>query len=252
MLAIQKAIHQDNVIGEIRGLYSDFSMDIYGKKPDTNRVLSAELAGGPLLDVGPYPLVWVGLRHRYPQTSLRWCLDSKALMILYRHPKNQMTPPDKVGSTMLLAHTGVDMATSFALTFPKINSMAYCMSSQTVHAYIPWDHLRLDELVFAYRRNPEHSYTGQRRVGAQINPHVRCIGPELKLISSEIIVQGSSACPKKYIIRRMIDPSKGDGKFLPDKVIDMSFEGFGLFWQADAVARCLKGRLAGHCGKKQR
>jgi len=24
-------------------------------------------------------------------------------------------------------------------------------------------------------------------------------------------------------------------------VVDMSFDGFGLYWEADAVARCLKG-----------
>lgn len=47
-------------------------------------------------------------------------------MILYRHPKNGMTPPEKVGSTMMLSRTGVDLATSFTLTFPKIESIAYC------------------------------------------------------------------------------------------------------------------------------
>lgn len=51
-------------------------------------------------------------------------------MILYRHPKNQRTPPANVGSTMLLHHTGVDLGTSFGLTFPKIQAMAFCMSLQ--------------------------------------------------------------------------------------------------------------------------
>lgn len=59
MLAIQKAIHEDDLIGEIRCMYSDHSMDAYKKRPDTGRVLAAELAGGSLLDIGPYPLVWV-------------------------------------------------------------------------------------------------------------------------------------------------------------------------------------------------
>lgn len=59
MLAIQKAIHEDDLIGEIRCMYSDHSMDAYKKRPDTDRVLAAELAGGSLLDIGPYPLVWV-------------------------------------------------------------------------------------------------------------------------------------------------------------------------------------------------
>lgn len=47
-------------------------------------------------------------------------------MILYRHPLNQLTPPDKVGSTMLLHQTGVDLATSVTLTFPKLNAVSFC------------------------------------------------------------------------------------------------------------------------------
>lgn len=50
-------------------------------------------------------------------------------MMLFHHPKNERTPADKVGSTMLLHTTGVDLSTSFSLTYPKINAMAFCMSS---------------------------------------------------------------------------------------------------------------------------
>lgn len=60
-LAVQKAVHVDKVIGDIRCIFSDLSMDAYGKRPDTDRVLSAEAAGGALLDLGPYPMVWVSL-----------------------------------------------------------------------------------------------------------------------------------------------------------------------------------------------
>ncbi len=59
--------------------------------------------------------------------------------------------------------------------------------------------------------------------------------------NSELIVQGHTSRPQKYIIRRMINPEAGDGKFHPDQIVDLSFEGFGLFWEADEVARCLKG-----------
>lgn len=57
MLAVQKAIHEDNLIGEIRCMYSDHAMDAYKKRPDTDRVFAAELGGGGLLDIGPYPRV---------------------------------------------------------------------------------------------------------------------------------------------------------------------------------------------------
>jgi predicted dehydrogenase len=58
MLAAQKAVF-DGAIGEVRCVYSDLSMDAYGKRPASHRVLAAELAGGALLDLGPYPMVWV-------------------------------------------------------------------------------------------------------------------------------------------------------------------------------------------------
>ena len=120
LLEIQKALH-DGVIGDVRCLYSDLSMRSAYTKPDSHRLLSAEMAGGPLLDLGPYPLVWVSLETTHVDDA-----DDKVLMMLYHHPKNEKTPPAKVGSTMLLHTTGVDISTSFSMTFPKIGAMAFC------------------------------------------------------------------------------------------------------------------------------
>ncbi|TYJ56061.1 hypothetical protein B9479_003171 [Cryptococcus floricola] len=188
LLAVQKAVHEDNAIGEIRCLYSDHSMDVYKKRPDTDRVLAAELAGGPLLDVGPYPLVWT-------------------MMILYRHPDNARTPPEKVGSTMMLHKTGVDIATSFTLTFPKITSIAYCTTNLL---------------------SPVQKERNTRIVGS----------------TGEIIVQGHTSRPQSFTIRRLVDPEEEGGEWQEDEQVDMSFDGFGLYWEADEVARCLsKGLL---------
>ncbi len=60
---------------------------------------------------------------------------------------------------------------------------------------------------------------------------------------SEITVQGFTSRPTKYTIKRLINPEKENGKFHPDEAIDLSFEGFGLYWEADAVARNLRGGL---------
>ncbi|ADV22727.1 Conserved hypothetical protein [Cryptococcus gattii WM276] len=186
MLAIQKAIHEDDLIGEIRCMYSDHSMDVYKKRPDTDRVLSAELAGGSLLDIGPYPLVWT-------------------MMILYRHPLNQLTPPDKVGSTMLLHQRGVDLATSVTLTFPKLNAVSFCTTN----------------LLSAVQK-----YQNTRIIGSK----------------GEILVHGYTSRPQKYTFRKFLNPEEEDGKY-EDETIDMSFGGFGLYWEADAVARCLRDGL---------
>ena len=60
MLAIQKAVHEDDVIGDITCVYTDFSAHHIGKSPETHRVIARELGGGAILDLGPYPMVWVG------------------------------------------------------------------------------------------------------------------------------------------------------------------------------------------------
>lgn len=46
-------------------------------------------------------------------------------MIQYHHPANRLARPSKVGSTMLL-RKGVDIATSFTLTFENLGAVAYC------------------------------------------------------------------------------------------------------------------------------
>jgi hypothetical protein len=51
--------------------------------------------------------------------------------------------------------------------------------------------------------------------------------------------------PLKYIVRKLVHPEKEDRVFHPDEVYDHTFEGFGLYWEADAVARCLRGEQQG-------
>jgi dihydrodiol dehydrogenase / D-xylose 1-dehydrogenase (NADP) len=47
--------------------------------------------------------------------------------------------------------------------------------------------------------------------------------------------------PLKYIVRKLVNPEKEDRVFHADEVHDHTFDGFGLYWEADAVARCLRG-----------
>ena len=56
-------------------------------------------------------------------------------------------------------------------------------------------------------------------------------------------MQGHTSRPTGYIVRRLVD--QGNSKVGLDKgeEHDMSFEGFGLGWEADEVARCLRGQL---------
>lgn len=59
---------------------------------------------------------------------------------------------------------------------------------------------------------------------------------------SEITVSGHTSRPQTYAVRKHKDPSKPartTDSFSDPELHDHSFEGFGLYWEADAVARCL-------------
>jgi predicted dehydrogenase len=66
-IAIQKALHDDQVIGDVTSLHTNLSLNAIGRRPDTDRVLAAELGGGALLDLGPYPWTWVSFQFRFPR-----------------------------------------------------------------------------------------------------------------------------------------------------------------------------------------
>ncbi|KIY53279.1 NAD(P)-binding protein [Fistulina hepatica ATCC 64428] len=80
-------------------LQADLSWDCNVKSlPSDHRLISPNHAGGPLLDLGPYPLVW-------------------AIMILFEHPQNNAMPPSSIVGSMVKTYTGVDNTTSFVLNF---------------------------------------------------------------------------------------------------------------------------------------
>lgn len=58
----------------------------------------------------------------------------------------------------------------------------------------------------------------------------------------EIIVTGiHSARPESFVFRRFKDASKGAGGGVDEQAFDHNFEGFGLMFEADEAARCLRG-----------
>lgn len=66
------------------------------------------------------------------------------------------------------------------------------------------------------------------------------------LTNSEILVQGHTSRPQSYTLRKYRQPTKqaqGKESYDEDEQHDHRFDGFGLYWEADAVARSLKGML---------
>ncbi|KAI8577019.1 hypothetical protein K450DRAFT_254014 [Umbelopsis ramanniana AG] len=106
MYALQKDIHETKVLGDIHQVNADFSIKGVGRVPLTHRLLNPDLAGGAILDLGPYPLTW-------------------GLMTLFHHPDNKLSPPTAVSSSMQLhPETGVDIFTTVVLDFPKMTARA--------------------------------------------------------------------------------------------------------------------------------
>jgi len=90
--AVEELVHSGR-LGDVKRLTADLSLDmkIDLRAPD-NRLIDPSLAGGALLDLGPYPALW-------------------AMLILHRHPKNKGRLPELVNSYQrVYSRTGVDAA----------------------------------------------------------------------------------------------------------------------------------------------
>jgi hypothetical protein len=68
----------------------------------------------------------------------------------------------------------------------------------------------------------------------------------VSLTDREIFVQGHTSRPQSFTIKKHRDPTKqaqGPESYHAEEKHEHKFEGFGLYWEADAVARTLRGEL---------
>lgn len=64
----------------------------------------------------------------------------RAMLILYRHPENGLTPPTNITASMAkYAKTGVDLHTNWTLDFPNIGSGARASLSTSIGLNSPKD-----------------------------------------------------------------------------------------------------------------
>jgi hypothetical protein len=98
--------------------------------PLTHRLLNPDLAGGAILDLGPYPLTWVSALWDETVYGIDVVTDffpHQGLMTLFHHPDNKLSPPTAVSSSMQLhPETGVDIFTTVVLDFPMMTARANC------------------------------------------------------------------------------------------------------------------------------
>ncbi|CAE6499272.1 unnamed protein product [Rhizoctonia solani] len=114
---IQRLIHEEKVLGDIRRVFADLAMVF--KRDANSRLYNPELAGGALLDLGIYPFTW-------------------AFMTLYDHPDNQKTKPSVTANILKSQLTPVDETTSVTLNFRKLHATAHVSCSMTAKTVSPY------------------------------------------------------------------------------------------------------------------
>jgi predicted dehydrogenase len=59
VIEIERLVRDEKAIGDVRRVYADLGFDAdLPNLPADSRMISPKLAGGGLLDLGPYPLLW--------------------------------------------------------------------------------------------------------------------------------------------------------------------------------------------------
>lgn len=115
VLSLQKAIHQDRILGNLIRVQADLS-----KKFDfdpNHRLYNKELGGGALLDLGLYPATWL-------------------MMTLFSDPKNNHSLPSSISSTIVkVPQTGVDAHSVATLVFDKARTIGTLSCSLEIEGF---------------------------------------------------------------------------------------------------------------------
>lgn len=111
VLEIQRLIHVEKRLGDVRRVYSDLSSQF---APDPkHRLYNPELGGGALLDLGIYALTW-------------------QMLTLYQDPKNEGHAPDVKGAMIKSDLTGVDEFTTILLNFAHAKTQGIATTNMTI------------------------------------------------------------------------------------------------------------------------
>lgn len=113
---LHSLLHQDQVIGEIHTVFSEFGLDMPIHKADpTARTAVKALGAGSLLDIGMYPLTWASL-------------------ILDKSPARDLSREPSLIAAMTFCNSEetdnkVDEQASIVLNYPDIKAQAICTAS---------------------------------------------------------------------------------------------------------------------------
>ncbi|TIA73465.1 hypothetical protein E3P89_01754 [Wallemia ichthyophaga] len=108
---IENKVHS-GVIGDVKQVHADFGQTFTGVSSD-HRIFNLNLGGGSIMDLMPYPLIWV-------------------FSVLFYHPANKLCKPSVRGATCIKNQYGVDEMTTALLKFPGIDADAVLSSNINV------------------------------------------------------------------------------------------------------------------------
>lgn len=183
-----------NEIGHVYRVFADNSFECNKPDgsltfPDDHRMVSLDLAGGSLLDLGIYSVTWV-------------------FQTLY-HLHADKESPKVTAALNKYDHTGADDNTTVIMHFPKHQAMGIATSGLRAASDID----------------------GKGTSGAPI----RIQGTE-----GEIQVMGPAYRPEQYKVVRKARPGQLEVIDCPIPKDPATGWGHGMFWEADACARCLR------------
>ncbi|KAL4957714.1 hypothetical protein BDW69DRAFT_200311 [Aspergillus filifer] len=122
--ALQKALHEERVIGDVRRVFCDFGLDMQVQTLEgSSRLRDARLGAGSLLDLGVYALTWGVFVLEAPSCVKSDSEDGKR----ERKRERERQKPEIIASQVL--QDGVDIASTFVLKYPATGKIGILSSS---------------------------------------------------------------------------------------------------------------------------
>jgi predicted dehydrogenase len=200
--AVRQCI-QDGAIGEVLRVYVDNSTGVdVSKLPPTHRYLDKGLAGGALLDIGIYPLIWVF------QT------------MYHTRPLQQRQRPSRVvGMLAYEPNSGTDQMVSAMLEFPASPPNG---TNDAAHG------IMATSMVLA--NDPDQTRSSGATVRIQgLKGEIQVHGPVHRPEWIKIIMKTNED-----------DAATVQSHETKEIRFDIPAGGHGMFWEADEVSRCLR------------
>ncbi|KAL4968900.1 Gfo/Idh/MocA family protein [Aspergillus stella-maris] len=128
-IALQKALHEERVIGDVRRVFCDFGLDMQVQSLDgSSRLRDVRLGAGSLLDLGVYALTWGFIALEAPSVKSN-AEDGQGKM--------EKQKPEITATQVL--QDGVDIASTFVLKYPasgKIGILTSSVEAKTPEAFM--------------------------------------------------------------------------------------------------------------------